>query len=113
MNTALLHDSGALAGLRYLIGVDGGGTGTRVRLADREGRLLGLGEAGPAALNQGSEQAWRHVLEAVQSAARQAGITPPVPAQCGIGLGLSGVSIMVKTRQFLDEQPGFALLALD
>ena len=113
MNTALLHDSGALAGLRYLLGVDGGGTGTRVRLADREGRLLGLGEAGPSALNQGSEQAWRHIMEAMHSAARDAGLASLVPAQCAIGLGLSGVSIMVKTRQFLEDQPGFALLALD
>jgi len=32
------------------IGVDGGGTGCRVRIENAEGRLLGTGIAGPAAL---------------------------------------------------------------
>ena len=38
-------------------GVDGGGTGCRARIQDAEGRLLGTGIAGPAALRLGSEHA--------------------------------------------------------
>ena len=33
---------------RYLVGVDGGGTGCRAAIADLTGRLLGQGAAGPA-----------------------------------------------------------------
>ncbi len=103
----------ALAGLRYLIGVDGGGTGTRVRLADREGRLLGVGQAGASALGQGSDKAWQHIGEAVHMAAGRAGIETPAPAQCAIGLGLSGVSVPAQAQGFLKLNRGYALLALD
>lgn len=114
MDTVVLSSQDALAaGPRYLIGVDGGGTGTRVRLADIDGRLLGQGEAGPSALGQGAEQAWRHVSQAVAAAAAQAGVDHLNPAQCAIGLGLSGVSIQAQAQKFLDTQPGYALLALD
>jgi glucosamine kinase len=118
MNTALLTPSGArtpqaLAGLRFLLGVDGGGTGTRVRLADREGRLLGQGEAGPSALLASLPVAWRHIQQAALAAARQAGLEGLDPAQCAIGLGLSGVSVKANAQKFLDDQPGYPLLALD
>ncbi|MBV8503999.1 MAG: ATPase [Paucibacter sp.] len=103
----------ALSELRFLVGVDGGGTGTRVRLADREGRLLGQGEAGPSALGQGAEQAWRHIGQALHQARVQAGLPELDPSRCAIGLGLSGSSLKESVAQFLGLQPGYALLALD
>jgi len=105
--------SAALAGLRFLVGVDGGGTGTRLRLADPEGRLLGEGHAGASALGQGSEKAWQHIGEALSMAAGQAGIETPAPAQCAIGLGLSGVGVPAQVQSFLKLNRGYALLALD
>lgn len=118
MKTALIcppdsHTSQTLAGLRFLLGVDGGGTGTRVKLADRSGRLLGQGEAGPSALGQGCEQAWRHIQQAAADAARHAGLSALDPAQCAIGLGLSGASVRAQSQSFLAQQPGYAVLALD
>ncbi|MCV2368147.1 glucosamine kinase nucleotide-binding domain-containing protein [Roseateles oligotrophus] len=98
---------------RFLIGVDGGGTGTRVRLADLQGRILGQGDAGPSALGQGSEQAWRHIQQAVEAAAAQAGLTGLAPIDCAIGLGLSGAGVPSQAAEFLARQPGYALLALD
>ena len=98
---------------RFLIGVDGGGTGTRVRLADLQGRLLGQGDAGPSALGQGAEQAWRHIQQALQAAAQQAGLAALAPRDCAIGLGLSGASVPTQAADFLAQQPGYALLALD
>jgi len=105
--------SAALAELRFLVGVDGGGTGTRVRLADREGRLLGQGESGASALGQGAVQAWHHIGQAVQQAAAQAGISGLDLSQCAIGLGLSGSSLKDPVAQLLALQPGYTLLALD
>ncbi|WP_310387260.1 BadF/BadG/BcrA/BcrD ATPase family protein [Roseateles sp.] len=98
---------------RFLIGVDGGGTGTRVRLADLQGRVIGQGDAGPSALGQGAEQAWRHIQQAVQAAARQAGLADLAPHDCAIGLGLSGATVPSQAADFLAQQPGYALLALD
>ena len=43
---------------RFHLGVDGGGTGTRLRLAEANGAEIGFGEAGPSALGQGIAQAW-------------------------------------------------------
>ena len=118
MKTAVLCPSAsqapqALAGLRFLLGVDGGGTGTRVRLTNRTGHLLGQGEAGPSALGQGSEQAWRHIQQAVQAAAAQAGLGRLDLAHCAIGLGLSGASVPLQAQSFLAQQPGYTVLALD
>ena len=101
------------AGLRYFIGVDGGGTATRVKLAGRDGRILAQGEAGPSALGQGAEQAWRHIQQAVQTAADGAGLGSLDPALCAIGLGLSGVSVTAQAEAFIALQPGYAGLALD
>lgn len=118
MSQTQISPSGAtssanLARLRFLIGVDGGGTGTRVKLADRDGRILAQGEGGPSALGQGAEQAWRHIGKAVQAAADSAGIAELDFAACAIGLGLSGVSVASQAQAFIVQQPGFALLALD
>jgi glucosamine kinase len=99
--------------IRYLLGVDGGGTGTRLRMSDRAGRLLGQGEAGPSALGQGAEQAWRHTQQAFTQACAEAGLAPPPLSDCAIGLGLSGATIAEQARAFLASQPGYAHLVLE
>jgi glucosamine kinase len=118
MNPSLISPRHSLvpadsAGLRFFIGVDGGGTGTRLKLAGRDGRILAQAEAGPSALGQGAQQAWRHIQQALQTAAQRAGLAPLDPAQCAIGLGLSGVSVAVQAQAFIAQQPGYAALALD
>lgn len=99
--------------IRFLIGVDGGGTGTRLRLSDRQGRPLGVGEAGPSALGQGVEQAWRHVQQACVAACSQAGLEALDLSECAIGLGLSGATIVEQAQAFLNLQPGYAQVLLD
>lgn len=118
MKTALIRPSGnelpqALAGLRWLVGVDGGGTGTRVRLADRAGAPLGQGEAGPSALGQGADQAWRHIAVALEQALAQAGIADFAPQHAAIGLGMSGSGVTAQVADFMGRQPGYAFVALD
>ena len=46
------------------IGVDGGGTGCRARIEDAEGRLLGTGIAGPAAVRLGIDRSVVYVNDA-------------------------------------------------
>lgn len=92
--------------------MDGGGTGTRVRLQDRAGRTLGQGEAGPSGLSQGVEQAWRHVQQALGSAFQAAGLPPAPPAEVALGLGLAGAGVPAQRVAFLQADPGFAACVL-
>jgi glucosamine kinase len=99
----------------YLIGVDGGGTGTRARLwrAGPPSAPLGQGEAGPSSLSHGVAGAWHQVLQAIGQAFAQAGLaTPPWP-QCALGAGLAGANAPHQAAEFHATQPGFAHLVLD
>lgn len=98
---------------RHWIGVDGGGTGTRVRLCDAAGRPLAEGQAGPSALGQGVEQAWRHVHQAVEQAVRSAGIQDFEWAHAAAGLGLSGAGQAQAAQAFHDAAPAGLRLALE
>jgi len=105
--------TGIIMAIRYLLGVDGGGSGTRARLATPAGQPLGFGEAGPSALRQGVEQAWSHVLQAVQRAFDAAGLPLAPPADCALGLGLAGYNVGARRDAFLRAAPPFAHLVLD
>lgn len=54
---------------RYLVGVDGGGTGCRAAIADLTGRLLGQGAAGPANATTDLAQTIVNVRVALDAAA--------------------------------------------
>jgi len=108
-----LQATAARRPVRWLVGVDGGGTHTRARLARRDGRVVGEGHAGPSALGQGVQQAWRHVAHAVGDAAAQAGLPAPDWAECALGAGLSGACVDQQARAFVDANPGCAHLVLD
>ena len=97
----------------YLIGVDGGGTGTRVRVTDANGTLLGTAASGPSTLANGIEPAWRAVMQAIDSAFREAGIAMPPLAAMAIGLGLAGVHHRQWAAAFAAAHPGFGAFALD
>ena len=56
-----------------LLGVDGGGTNCRARLADCEGRTLGEGVAGPANIRFGVRESFAAVLRATDQCWEQAG----------------------------------------
>lgn len=118
MNTVIFRPSGLAASevapaVQYLIGVDGGGTGTRLRLCELSGRLLGQDETGPSALGQGAEQAWRHIQLALQGAVAQAGLEGLDLGQCAIGLGLSGTGVQAQVEALQALSPAYALVALD
>jgi glucosamine kinase len=57
------------------LGIDGGGTSCRARLADFEGIVLGEGSAGPANIRIGLNESFRAVLEATDQCLAQAGYT--------------------------------------
>lgn len=96
----------------YLVGVDGGGSGTRAVLCDGAGNVLGRGAAGPSALGQGIAPAWLAVQAACRAAFAAAGLEFPALAQIALGCGLSGVHNQSWADAFARSNPGFARLAL-
>ena len=97
----------------FLMGVDGGGTGTRARLQDPQGRTLGEGKAGPSGLSQGLEQAWRHVELAVLAAFASAGLQRPDLPRCALALALAGAERSSNRDAFLNANPGYACCLLE
>jgi len=58
-----------------LLGVDGGGTGCRARLADLDGQVLGEGTAGPANIRFGLKESFGAVMRATEACLEEAGLS--------------------------------------
>jgi N-acetylglucosamine kinase-like BadF-type ATPase len=76
--------------MRYILGIDGGGTKTQAAIVDEHGRLLGIGLGGPANYDSvGIEVAQSSIAQAVASARSRAGLREhPLAAAF---LGVAGV----------------------
>lgn len=99
--------------IEYIIGVDGGGSGTRVRLARPDGQELAQGHSGPSGLAHGIAHAWAAVAQAVALAFREAGLAQPPLQHMAIGLGLAGVHNRQWAASFIEHHPGYAHVALE
>ncbi|MES2072532.1 MAG: BadF/BadG/BcrA/BcrD ATPase family protein [Pseudomonadota bacterium] len=97
---------------QYLIGVDGGGTGTRVLLASADGAELGRGSAGPSGLMHGIDNAWAAILSAMKQAFAEAGMAVPALSGIAAGCGLAGVHNKQWAADFAEKDPGFGALAI-
>lgn len=74
-----------------VIGIDGGGTNTRARLADRRGEILGAGEAGTSnPMHHGAAAAQAELLLATERAFEAAGRSRERVAALCMGLGGAG-----------------------
>lgn len=97
----------------YLIGVDGGGTQTRVRLARSAGAEIGYGTSGASGLMHGVDKAWQAVLSAIDAAFASAGLRRPPLARIAAGLGMAGVHNKQWAQDFIARDPGFASLTVE
>jgi glucosamine kinase len=73
------------------LGVDGGGTGCRARLEDRDGTVLGSGIAGPATTRLGIDKAMESVETACLAALAEAGLDFATAGHIHCGIGLAGL----------------------
>ena len=88
-------------------GVDGGGTGCRARIQDAEGRLLGTGIAGPAALRLGIDRALAEVEKACRAALEEAGLGSDALSLVHAAAGLAGVGRKGALEQLVQQPHPF------
>lgn len=98
---------------QYFIGVDGGGTGTRVLVVNAEGQEIARGNAGPSGLMHGAEAAWKAILSAITQAFQQANLALPPLSVMAVGCGLAGVNNRQWASEFIAANPGVAGLAVE
>lgn len=75
----------------FYLGVDGGGTGCRARVADEAGTVVGQGLSGPATTRLGIEAAWASLMHACDAATEEAGLGPADLSRTWLGIGLAGI----------------------
>ena len=100
-------------GYDYLVGIDGGGSSTRVRLARPDGSAIGFGKAGPSALMGGSESAWRAIKSALAAAFLAAGVTPPGSRRLAVGLGVAGATHAPWAEALRQNAPEFCCFEIE
>ncbi|GLS03793.1 hypothetical protein GCM10007860_09380 [Chitiniphilus shinanonensis] len=99
--------------IQYLIGVDGGGTGTRICIAGLDGKELVRAEGGPSALGQGIDKAWTNITLTIRAGFEKLGIDKPDFGACIAGFGLSGVTVKAWAQEFENKNPGFATIVVE
>jgi len=77
---------------QFYLGVDGGGTQCRARLADGSGRVLGEGVGGAANLRLGLDRSAAAVVEAARQAMAEAGLDDSAVADTAACLALAGAT---------------------
>lgn len=92
---------------RYYMGVDGGGTRSRVRLFTAAGEMIGEGLAGPGNIRLGLPSAWANVMKAAHQALDEAGLARSDLSEINAGLGLAGVVTDADAANVIDQAPAF------
>lgn len=76
--------------MEYLLGMDGGGTATKICVADREGCVIARYTAGPLNINGQAPEQFQETMAEILKWVRDAGF---LPEHCGgIGIGAAGSS---------------------
>ena len=81
-----------MAAGELFLGVDGGGTQCRARLADRAGRILGEGVAGPANIRLGLEASFAAVLDAARQCLAETRLGASALGRTNACLALAGAT---------------------
>ncbi|MCF6273885.1 MAG: ATPase [Rhodobacteraceae bacterium] len=79
--------------MSYLIGVDGGGTGCRVAVADQQGRILARATGGAANIASDLATARKNILATTYAALESAALPPEAIRSARAVLGLAGANL--------------------
>lgn len=90
---------------QVFIGIDGGATGTRLRLENADGSVCADAAAGPSSLTLGVEAAWCNIKAALDDALAEANLGPSSLAQAIVAAGLAGSRNPERRNAFLAAAP--------
>jgi len=99
-------------GIAYLVGVDGGGTKTLVRLASLQGRTLAQASGPGSALRNGAAHAWRVIGRTIEETFAAAGIKRPADQALAVGIGIAGENVAQWSADFRTMAPAFGALEI-
>ena len=95
------------------IGIDGGGTKSKIRVEDRAGKLLGQAFAGPANVRLSTEQAWQSIYHGLDDVLTPLAISlNDSQFRFHVGLGLAGSEVTSAAQAFIDNAHPFTTLKL-
>jgi glucosamine kinase len=80
--------------MTYYLGIDAGGTATKARLTDADGKVLAEAKGGPANTRIGLEALHHQLLEICGQATKGAGLSPEDIALLRCGMGIAGINRM-------------------
>jgi glucosamine kinase len=98
--------------IRFLIGVDGGGTSCRAAAAALEGTMLGKGQAGSSNITTNLDGAAENIMAAIRDALDAAGMDDSVLPDCAAVLGLAGANVGDFAKRLAARLP-FALTEIE
>ena len=97
-----------------LIGVDGGGTKTKLRVEDFAGNVLGHAVSGPANIRLSVDLAWQSIYSALEEALAPQGIRlDDKQYHFHAGLGLAGFELVEARHVFLNHHHPFKTVLLN
>lgn len=99
-------------GIAYLIGVDGGGTKTLVRLASPQGQVLAQASGPGSALRNGAALAWHVIGQTIDAAFTHAGLARPHDQALAVGIGIAGENVAQWSADFRALAPAFGALEI-
>lgn len=102
-----------MADIRYLVGVDGGGTSCRARICDINGHILGEAKTGSANILLGSKVAMASINDAIATAADQAGLNNGHFHQMSVGLALAGAEQQDAWYAFMKQPHPYGAMTLN
>jgi glucosamine kinase len=94
------------------IGVDAGGSHCRARLTDASGKILGIGQAGPANTRIGLEPLYERLMETCMAAVAEAGLGVTDVSRIHAGMGIAGINRMGMKQKLKEKSFPFASLSL-
>ncbi len=94
------------------IGVDGGGTKTKVRIEDSEGNLLGQAINGPSNIRFSVDSAWHSIYQALEEALKpkQISLDDKTKFRLHAGMGLAGCEMQEAYEDFIHRPHPFTTL---
>ena len=95
------------------IGIDGGGTKSKIRVEDGAGKLIGHAVGGPANIRLSVENSWQSIYKALDEILASANISlNDGTHDFHVGLGLAGCEVKEAYHDFLNQPHPFTTIEL-